>query len=51
MRTISAPIVPGSSGGVPGQTSTTSGVSAPTAAPVPYIDMIKETINPNRIIG
>src|SRR2546426_12432394 len=49
MRNLSGPMLPVSSGTLPGQISTTSGLSAPTTGQVPHINMTRETVDTNRI--
>src|SRR5438132_111781 len=50
MRTYSAPMVPGSSGGFPGHNSTTCGLSAPTARTGAHNRAKKDASTANRLI-
>src|SRR5687767_8394257 len=50
MTVFSAPMEPGSSGGLPGQRSTICGLSAPIAGPATHDQVIKETIRAKRIM-
>src|SRR5262245_61707685 len=50
MTVFSAPMVPGSSGGWPGQISTTCGLSAARAGPITHDQVSKKTICVNRVM-
>src|SRR6266404_600446 len=50
MRNFSAPIVPVSSGAVPGQSSTTSGWSAPNTGPTKHNHVTRETAAAKRLM-
>src|SRR5437660_3566388 len=50
MRTISAPMLPVSSGALPGQSSTTSGLSAPAAGQPTHNQATRETVAARRFM-
>src|SRR5438128_909946 len=50
IRNLSGPMLPLSSGGLPGQICTTSGFSAPSAAHATQDHVARKIINANRII-
>src|SRR5260370_6077417 len=50
MRTYSAPMLPASSGALPGQSSTTSGLSSPTTCPVTHKHVTRQTVDANRMM-